>query len=718
MNNDSKMLCSHILLTKHRMLLDKMGKTVLQQMREAVMLLHTKAGKGSAQLVQAFINDVLVRCKDVKLDGEFIIDRDDEGVVSLKGINEVAGFVFTLLKVWKSRNPEALKLLDTDTRIKSHRQRPLEGKPVTPGTTRPVVSGRTLETIDTIGEITSKALEHVSKCSHVVVSEKAYLRAKEALADPRIVSKLKKTKVEDLTGRKIRLTYFDMLAYSIEAIEDAARRSGKSLSDIVVCFEIFVDRDGRVYLGGALSPQSAKWIQVLTMLPEPSDLTKPEVASEVAMFWKSEFKLDFYDKELILSITNQSLADWFVGGGCPKVYEHAWCARESWDTETYYLPTEVDMNQSFAQLCGIGVGDIESLTNTAMIVPDGVECTDAWESQDRALLDHSPNNVLDHDSLSFGERKTAKKGSTVVTGYSAGVSTATKAFLKPLDEDFNLEDLPEGETLAVLLGRLSPKGRTNAGYVIQACKKDGISITQAKDLVYYSTLFMEDLLLSIATATPATVVMQKALQEAAWNGLESDTLQEWTDATGFVGQVSMTDVLDDGHLPRRKRNRIYATPNFPPVNEDGEVDSKNWFEGRRQRSALRFLPTVINSSPLSLMPCFVQGALESAILRMFYYMLSRVPSLKSVYVASRHDCLIMDAAYAPAVREVFYRALFRVARKTNLLTMFDHLDIPSVVEIERWNSKGVIIRETRDVVDPDRAENLQLMKETMNPFGI
>tara|TARA_Y100000310_G_scaffold267513_1_gene279531 strand:- start:826 stop:2928 length:2103 start_codon:yes stop_codon:yes gene_type:complete len=700
------------------MLLDKMGKTVLQQMREAVMLLHTKAGKSSAQLVQAFVNDVLVRCKDVKLDGEFIIDRDDEGVVSLKGINEVAGFVFTLLKMWKSRNPEALKLLDTDTRIKSHRQRPLEGKPVTPGTTRLVVSGRPMETIDTVGEITSKALEHVSKCSHVVVSGKAYLRAKEAIADPRIVSKLKKTKVEDLTGRKIRLTYFDMLAYSIEAIEDAARRSGKSHSDIVVCFEIFVDRDGRVYMGGALSPQSAKWIQVLTMLPEPSDLTKPEVASEVAMFWKSEFKLDFYDRELILSITNQSLADWFVDGGCPKVYEHAWCARESWDTEAYYLPVEVDMMQSFAQLCAMLVGDIESLVNTGMIVPDGVECTNAWESQDRAMQDHSPRNVLDYDSLSFEERKTAKKGAVTVTGYNAGIGTATTAFLKP-PEDFILVNLPEGETLAMLLGRLDPKGRTNAEYVIQTCKKAGISITQAKDLVYYSKLFMEDVSLSISTATPATVVMQKALQEAAWNGLESDTLQEWTDATDFVGQVSMTDVLDDGHLSKRKRNRIYATPNFPPVKEDGKTtDYDNWFEGRRQRSALRFLPTVINSSPLSLMPCFVQGALESAILRMFYYMLSRVPSLKSVYVASRHDCLIMDAAYAPAVREVFYRALFRVARKTDLLTMFDHLDIPSVVEIERWNSKGVIIRETRDIVDPDRAENLQLMKETMNPFGI
>ena len=715
-------LCKNIVMDKHRSMLGALGKDGIQTIKDAVSIEHTKAGKNMAPIVQSLAQFVVDHCKDLTLEGKYILPRDDDGTLGTKAYNEVGGFLVTLMMVFKSYNKAALTLVGSESRLKHHRERPIAMNPISPGTNRSVVSGRANLKLEDLGPKNVKALTHASKCSQARVIEPAFLRAKELLADPRVVKKLKAKEAADVHAT--RLTYYDQYAAAVEAIAKVCGLSGKDAAEILASFDIIVDTDGRVYYLGALTQQSAKGIQVLTGLINPTILETDdadrdrEVLNRIKVFWEKELKMNFDDRAAITAVTDQSIVDWFLADGCLKVYEHCHCAKASWTTGEYYYPIELDMTQSVGQIAALLHGGLEDLKNVGLIPDSNGSYTDAWKSQDKVMLQHAPKNVLSTSALDFEGRKGAKKGTTTVKSYGAGLATCIVAFASIPEKYRKIDDVPEDLTLNELLSECeSDTGRRNCQLILDAAATAAnVNIDTAIEFLRHVLDLVEDIELSIHTANKATPVINGGLCEAAKNAVDSDITQEWVDYTGFPGRVKSFRVFDDKHLLPSKRNKVYGTPCFPPLDEDGNIVEDQWFEKDRRRKALRLLPMSENTSPMSFAPCFFQGAMESAVLRLVLWILSRL--LPNAYFSSRHDCVIVGAEHMDLVEKVFIHCLYTVSYHTDISKMFDHLDIPSEVNVQHWDSKGNVVTTSMALQDPDRLANLKQAKLVMKPFGV
>ena len=714
----NKTTCTHILTDKHRLMLGALGIDDVLTMKDVVAREH-KAGKGKVSIAQSLCEMVMDRCRDLTLDGAFIVPRDEEGV-GKEGYNQVVGFLVTLMAIMKSKHPVALELLDSEDRLKNHRKRPLAMHPIKPGTNRSVVSGRAHLSLKDLGVKNVKALTHASKSSQARVIGEAFDRAQELLADPRVVRKLKKLKTEDVNAK--RLTYYDQYEAAINAIRDVILLSGKDASAIMVSLDVTTDRDGRVYFLGALTQQSAKGIQVLTGLPHPTQLLegllpKTEVVDEIRKFWKKEFSLDWDDRDGIKAVTDQPIGEWFLSGGCLKVYEHCHCAVASWASGEYYYPIEKDMEQSVGQIAALLRGGIRDLLNVGLIPDSEGVYTSAWQTQDRAMLVNAPNNILSTSDLDFEGRKDVKKGTTTVKSYGAGLATCIIAYSSIPEEYRDTDSIPDDMTLDGFINMLtSSKGRRNCQLILDVARESGIQINTVPELVTSISDLAEDIELSIHTATMATPVINGALCKAAAYAVDNSLSQEWEDCTGFPGRVSTFKVTSDLALPKSKRNRVYATPCFPPLDEEGNIIVAEWCEENRRRQALRLLPMADNMSPMSLAPCFFQGAVESAIVRMVYRIASRL--LPDAYLSSRHDCEIMGAEHAALIEKIFVHVTYRVALLTNVSEMFPHLEVPSEVPVTHWDNSGNVVTTWMATQDPNRLANLQQVKGSMKPFGV
>ena len=70
------------------------------------------------------------------------------------------------------------------------------------------------------------------------------------------------------------------------------------------------------------------------------------------------------------------------------------------------------------------------------------------------------------------------------------------------------------------------------------------------------------------------------------------------------------------------------------------------------------------------------------------------------------------------IEKVFIHCLYTVSYHTDISKMFDHLGIPSEVNVQHWDSKGNVVTTSMVLQDPDRLANLKQAKLVMKPFGV
>ena len=708
--------CKHVLSANHRKLMSCYN---VERMLIIVRLCIGVAGWGTARTISVLLDDAL----RVLLKSRFshLIDRDEEGRASTKGIAYVASFLFTLIYIGRrGRLSDLGDVDDNEGRIRSHRDRSIPKDPVLPGTVRPLVSGHPNANLDPssedyVGEKTHGAAMQASRSTQCVINAGGLDRARALLRDPRVVKKLKKTQVEDgATPSKMRLSYFDMVDYAIKGVDRVVKKSNKAVTDILISMIIFFDRDGRVYLQGPISLQSAALIKTLVRLPNPQGLGHT-AWTFIDQFFLSEFGYSVHDKKKLSEITSVTLTEWFLNGGCPREYEHCLCAINAHEENVYYFPISSDQEQSFSQLCATITGDALSMCNTNMMDAQPEASRGAWLAQYEASTLYDPNDLLAPSGLSFEDRKAIVKPPVTVGGYNAGDDTMVLAFFGLGKSGHTVKGILAFETITIggevhtplqqFTSILSLKGLSRLDLVETALRSAGIGFN-VENIMQHSRDFARSTRLAMATATPCSAIMQAALKGASKNAQETDLLREWVDALGFkcrLAEYKLQDEMD--------KERIYATPCFPP-----SVEGEEWLEDSRLRKALKFLPGFYNSSDLSLMPCYIQNV-ESAVIRYWYYLLASSKETKAQFAASTHDCIWADAAFMAEAVRLYHKAYTWVMRHTNVVEQFAHLDIPSQVTVQRWNDKGEVVEHLYDVIDTDRDVNLDRMEATMNPFG-
>jgi hypothetical protein len=721
-------MTSHPFAERHRRLMNAMNLSVLARF---MRLCIGRAGFSSARVISSSLNwavNAIMRDEAAWK----MLDKDDDGNLSTRGVTQIYSCLYSLMYSLRKKNVDTLGL-DDSSRIKLNRRRILPKDPVTPGVERPVVSGNLEATMDVkdsgyIGEKSAGAINMAASSSQCKVNGSAVDRLGTLLTDPRVSKKLKNRKEKDLDGVEVEVSCYDQIQWALGSLDKTAGKAKKAVKDLTISMICFFDPNFRIYLLGAITLQSSEYIKALIRLPNPKDLglrssrfTRRLKSQYGVMnsgwdyldaFFISEYSYSVYDTARLKAVVKTRYVDWIIQGGSPLEYEHCVCALEAHRTNKFYMPIGFDMDQSFTQICAGLTGEELSMMNSGLLKDKDGTNRNAWAAQDECMIKYDSNNILLSLGLDFNGRKSMKKGTTTVTGYSARELTQIRAFLGLADDcSFTIKQVDDGEVdWATFQEALSDRGRR----FVQLLADHDWKLSSAQVVTHASDV-ANAISLSIATATPCSFVVQGAMEAASEFAREANNLRHWTDCHGADCCIREYRLMDKDAEGKNVASAV-AELCFPRNEADTEWVRETWDENLGRwifhgiRKELNVLKSAYNDSDLSLMPCVIQNT-ESAWARNIYYTVASMNL--DVFLATTHDCVWIDAAEAPVLVPVIDKCFVRTLRDTNLDSMFAHMSILPTVTVNTHDGP-----QSFALVNPDRDQLLDRMASEMDLFGI